>query len=95
MSDDNNRHIIKVGHSRKPHLFFFTGFISCLVAGLIATGHCEAVVAGGVELLSDLPIRHSRKMRKTMMALNKAKTFSQRLSLISSIRPAHFYPEVY
>uniref|UniRef100_A0A672T835 Trifunctional enzyme subunit beta, mitochondrial n=1 Tax=Sinocyclocheilus grahami TaxID=75366 RepID=A0A672T835_SINGR len=51
--------------------------------GLIAAGQCDAVVAGGVEFMSDVPIRHSRKMRKTMLSLNKAKTLGARLSLLS------------
>uniref|UniRef100_A0A672TA32 Trifunctional enzyme subunit beta, mitochondrial n=1 Tax=Sinocyclocheilus grahami TaxID=75366 RepID=A0A672TA32_SINGR len=50
--------------------------------GLIAAGQCDAVVAGGVEFMSDVPIRHSRKMRKTMLSLNKAKTLGARLSLL-------------
>uniref|UniRef100_A0A672IQQ4 Trifunctional enzyme subunit beta, mitochondrial n=1 Tax=Salarias fasciatus TaxID=181472 RepID=A0A672IQQ4_SALFA len=62
--------------------------------GLIAAGQCDAVVAGGVEFMSDVPIRHSRKMRKTMLSLNKAKTLGQRLSLIGSIRMAHLSPEL-
>ncbi|TKS76355.1 Trifunctional enzyme subunit beta, mitochondrial TP-beta 3-ketoacyl-CoA thiolase [Collichthys lucidus] len=62
--------------------------------GLIASGQCDAVVAGGVEFMSDVPIRHSRKMRKTMLSLNKAKTLGQRLSLIGSIRMAHLSPEL-
>uniref|UniRef100_A0AAX7V223 Trifunctional enzyme subunit beta, mitochondrial n=1 Tax=Astatotilapia calliptera TaxID=8154 RepID=A0AAX7V223_ASTCA len=65
---------------------------SCV--GLIAAGQCDAVVAGGVEFMSDVPIRHSRKMRKTMLSLNKAKTLGQRLSLIGSIRLAHLSPEL-
>lgn len=44
--------------------------------------------------MSDVPIRHSRKMRKTMLSLNKAKTLGQRLGLIGSIRLAHLTPEV-
>lgn len=44
--------------------------------------------------MSDVPIRHSRKMRKTMLSLNKAKTIGQRLSLLGSIRLAHLSPEV-
>ncbi|XP_064197342.1 trifunctional enzyme subunit beta, mitochondrial [Anguilla rostrata] len=63
-------------------------------AGLIAAGQCDAVVAGGVEFMSDVPIRHSRKMRKTMLSLNKAKTLSQRLSLLGSIRLSHLSPEL-
>lgn len=62
--------------------------------GLIASGQCDAVVAGGVEFMSDVPIRHSRKMRKAMLSLNKAKTMGQKLSLISRIRPAYFTPEL-
>lgn len=65
-----------------------------LAVGLIAAGQCDAVVAGGVEFMSDVPIRHSRKMRKTMLSLNKAKTVGQRLGLIGSIRLAHLAPEV-
>ncbi|KAM3860896.1 trifunctional enzyme subunit beta, mitochondrial [Diretmus argenteus] len=63
-------------------------------AGLIAAGQCDAIVAGGVEFMSDVPIRHSRKMRKTMLSLNKAKSLGQRLSLIGSIRLAHLSPEL-
>uniref|UniRef100_A0A8C2CP36 Trifunctional enzyme subunit beta, mitochondrial n=1 Tax=Cyprinus carpio TaxID=7962 RepID=A0A8C2CP36_CYPCA len=62
--------------------------------GLIAAGQCDAVVAGGVEFMSDVPIRHSRKMRKTMLSLNKAKTLGARLSLLGSIRLAHLSPEL-
>uniref|UniRef100_A0A673CFM6 Trifunctional enzyme subunit beta, mitochondrial n=1 Tax=Sphaeramia orbicularis TaxID=375764 RepID=A0A673CFM6_9TELE len=62
--------------------------------GMIAAGQCDAVVAGGVEFMSDVPIRHSRKMRKTMLSLNKAKTLGQRLGLIGSIRLAHLAPEL-
>lgn len=66
-----------------------------LAVGLIAAGQCDVVVAGGVEFMSDVPIRHSRKMRKTMLSLNKAKTLGQRLGLIGSIRLAHLTPEVH
>ncbi|XP_060739760.1 trifunctional enzyme subunit beta, mitochondrial [Tachysurus vachellii] len=62
--------------------------------GLIAAGQCDTVVAGGVEFMSDVPIRHSRRMRKTMLSLNKAKTLGARLSLLSSIRLAHLTPEL-
>ncbi|KAM9317212.1 LOW QUALITY PROTEIN: trifunctional enzyme subunit beta, mitochondrial-like [Gastrophryne carolinensis] len=61
---------------------------------LIASGQCELVVAGGVEFMSDVPIRHSRIMRKTMLSLNKAKTLSQRLTLLSKLHPDYFAPEL-
>ncbi|XP_075451463.1 trifunctional enzyme subunit beta, mitochondrial isoform X2 [Ascaphus truei] len=62
--------------------------------GLIASGQCDVVVAGGVEFMSDIPIRHSRKMRKTLLGLNRAKSLGQRLSLVSRIRPDYFAPEL-
>ncbi|XP_064411601.1 trifunctional enzyme subunit beta, mitochondrial [Latimeria chalumnae] len=62
--------------------------------GLIAAGQCEVVIAGGVEFMSDVPIRHSRKMRMTMLSLNKAKTLGQRLALLSRFRPNFLAPEL-
>jgi acetyl-CoA acyltransferase len=50
--------------------------------GLIATGTYETIVCGGVEFMSDVPIRHSRKMRSLMLKANKAKTVGQKLSLL-------------
>lgn len=41
--------------------------------GLIATGTYDVVVAGGVEFMSDVPIRHSRKMRSLMLKANKVR----------------------
>lgn len=54
----------------------------------------DVVIAGGVELMSDVPIRHSRKMRKILLGFSRAKGLGQKLSLISKIRPDYFAPEV-
>ncbi|XP_035451695.1 trifunctional enzyme subunit beta, mitochondrial [Spodoptera frugiperda] len=62
--------------------------------GMIAAGAYDIIVAGGVEFMSDVPIRHSRKMRSLLLRLNRAKTPAQRLSLIASIRPDFFAPEL-
>lgn len=62
--------------------------------GLIACGVYDVIVAGGVEFMSDVPIRHSRNMRSLMLRANKAKTLPQKLSLLASIRPSYFAPEV-
>lgn len=62
--------------------------------GLIASGVYDVIVAGGVEFMSDIPIRHSRPMRNLMLKANKAKTLPQTLSLLASIRPGHFAPDV-
>ncbi|XP_014789695.1 trifunctional enzyme subunit beta, mitochondrial [Octopus bimaculoides] len=63
--------------------------------GLIASGNCDAVIAGGVEFLSDAPIRLSRKMRKLLLSLNKAKKLPQKLSLISQmLTPSSLTPDL-
>lgn len=62
--------------------------------GLIATGTYDAIVCGGVEFMSDVPIRHSRKMRSLMLKASKAKTLGQRLSLLSTFRPSFLTPEL-
>lgn len=62
--------------------------------GYINSGAYDVVVAGGVEFMSDIPIRHSRAMRSLMLRANKAKTPMQKLSLLATIRPGHFVPDV-
>lgn len=37
----------------------------------IAAGQNDVVVAGGVDFMSDVPIRVSRKFRKALLAFNK------------------------
>ncbi|XP_030760048.1 trifunctional enzyme subunit beta, mitochondrial [Sitophilus oryzae] len=62
--------------------------------GLINSGVYEMIVAGGVEFMSDIPIRHSRKMRSLLLRANKAKTPQQKLALLASLRPDFFIPEL-
>ncbi|KOB68057.1 Trifunctional enzyme beta subunit (Tp-beta), partial [Operophtera brumata] len=59
----------------------------------ISSNQAITTVAGGVEFMSDVPIRHSRKMRSLLLRLNRAKTPAQRLSLLATIRPDFFAPE--
>lgn len=54
--------------------------------GLINSGVYEMIVAGGVETMSDVPIRHSKKMRSLMLRASKAKTVQQKLALLATIR---------
>lgn len=44
--------------------------------------------------MSDVPIRHSRKMRSLMLRANKAKTAGQKLGLLSTFRPNFLIPEL-
>ena len=50
--------------------------ISRILSGMayIGSGQCDSVIAGGVEFMSDPPIRHSRKMRNTLFRASKAKS---------------------
>lgn len=51
--------------------------------GWFVSGHFDAIVGGGVEFMLNIAIRHSRKIRKMILDLNKAKTLGQPLSLTS------------
>ena len=65
---------------------------TCL--GLMNAGVYDVCIAGGVEFMSDVPIRHSRKMRQLLMKVPKAKTLGAKLSLLGEIRPDFLAPEL-
>merc|ERR1711892_1145693 len=65
---------------------------TCL--GMMTMGVYDVCIAGGVEFMSDVPIRHSRKMRQLMLSANKAKTVGAKLGLLSKIRPDYLAPEL-
>ena len=53
------------------------------------------MIAGGVDFMSDVPIRYPRSMRKLMLSLNRAKSTPQRLGLMAKmLSPKNFAPEV-
>merc|ERR1712088_928523 len=64
---------------------------TCL--GYMSQGVYDVCIAGGVEFMSDVPIRHSRKMRSLMLSANKAKTMGAKLGLLATLRPDYFAPE--
>ena len=45
-----------------------------IAVGLIISGQCDVVMVGGVELICDIPIYHSRKM---VLEFSKTKTLGQ------------------
>jgi len=65
---------------------------TCL--GLMNMGVYDVCIAGGVEFMSDVPIRHSRKMRQLLLKVPKAKTLGAKLSLLAEIRPNFLAPEL-
>merc|ERR1719447_1772077 len=65
---------------------------TCL--GLMTASVYDVCIAGGVEFMSDVPIRHSRKMRQLLMKTPKAKTVGAKLSLLGELRPSYLAPEL-
>jgi len=58
----------------------------------IVQGHAEVVLAGGVETLSDVPILHSRRFSRTLVAASKARSLGERLRLFARVRPRDLVP---
>lgn len=65
---------------------------SCVEA--ILSGHAEVAIAGGVEMMSDVPILWNRSARKLLIDLSKAKGLGRKLATFLRVRPKHFVPEV-
>jgi acetyl-CoA acyltransferase len=61
-------------------------------ADQIMLGHADAVIAGGVESLSDIPILHSRRMSQILVDASKAKSLGQRVAAFARIRPRDLIP---
>lgn len=49
--------------------------------GLLASGQASVAIAGGVEFMSDVPIRHNRYMRSLMFELNRKKATADKISI--------------
>ncbi|KIH63876.1 acetyl-CoA C-acetyltransferase [Ancylostoma duodenale] len=62
--------------------------------GMLATGNAKAIIAGGVELLSDVPIRYNRKARKAMLGMQKAKAVADKLKIGGDIVMNLLSPEL-
>ncbi|KRX92469.1 Trifunctional enzyme subunit beta, mitochondrial, partial [Trichinella pseudospiralis] len=62
---------------------------SCLES--IRSGVCEVALAGGVESMSDVPIRLGRRLRCGMLDLSRAKSMPQKLKILSGLlNPANW-----
>jgi acetyl-CoA acyltransferase len=58
----------------------------------IMVGNSDTIVAGGVEVLSDVPMLLSKRMRNALLAASKAKTMGGRVKALAGIRPRDFAP---
>jgi acetyl-CoA acyltransferase len=61
-------------------------------ADQIALGHADTILAGGVELLSDVPILHSRRFSQVLVEANKAKSIGARVAAFGRVRPRDLMP---
>jgi len=60
----------------------------------IRAGQGTAFIAGGVESMSDVPIRFSRALRKRMIASQKVKSFPGYMKLLTGLTPGDLAPEL-
>ncbi|MEM7052005.1 MAG: acetyl-CoA C-acyltransferase FadI [Acidobacteriota bacterium] len=61
-------------------------------AEAILKGECDVVLAGGAESLSNVPIRFSSNAAHRFMELAKAKSVSDKLAIVSKLRPKDLAP---
>lgn len=61
-------------------------------ADQIMFGHADVILAGGVEVLSDVPILHTRKFAQVLVAASKAKSLAERLGIFAQVRPRDLVP---
>lgn len=55
-------------------------------ADTIALGKADVILAGGVEVLSDVPIQYGRRFRDALFAASKARTAAERLRAFRNVR---------
>ena len=63
-------------------------------AQMIERGDAGIVIAGGVEILSDVPMLLSRPLREALMAASKARSVPARIRALANVRPRHLAPVV-
>jgi acetyl-CoA acyltransferase len=62
-------------------------------ADQIALGHADCAIAGGAESISDAPIFASRRLAQKLVELSRARSLTQRLSILASLKLADLRPE--
>jgi len=63
-------------------------------AETIGRGYADVVVAGGVEVLSDVPMLLSKRLRNALAAAAKARSVPERVRTLAGIRPRDLAPTV-
>jgi len=60
----------------------------------IGSGRCSAVIVGGVENMSQMPLIYSEEMTELFVNVMKSKTMGDKLSALSSFRPPFLSPVI-
>src|ERR1700722_721724 len=63
-------------------------------ANEIWNGEAKIILVGGTESMSNFPILFRKKMRDWLRNFSKAKSFKEKLLIISKFRPAFLSPEI-
>jgi acetyl-CoA acyltransferase len=61
-------------------------------AETILNGYADVIIAGGVEVLSDVPMLLSRSLRDALVSASRARSVTGRLRALGGIRPKHLAP---
>src|SRR5207248_8970823 len=64
------------------------------VANKVALGQIECGIAGGVDTASDAPIEVNEDLRQLLLEINRTKSSSGRLRLLTRLRPGQVVPEI-
>jgi acetyl-CoA acyltransferase len=62
------------------------------VTEAIQRGHVDVGIAGGAESLSDVPILHSRRMARALVAASRARSLGERVKTFAGLRPRDLKP---
>jgi acetyl-CoA acetyltransferase family protein len=60
----------------------------------ISSGDADAIIAGGVESMSNIPFLYSRESQEIFTEVFTARDLGKRLAAASRFRPKHFKPEI-
>lgn len=61
-------------------------------AEAIARGYADVMIAGGVEVLSDVPMLLGRRLRDALVAASRARSMQARLKALARVRPKDLTP---
>jgi acetyl-CoA acetyltransferase family protein len=60
----------------------------------ISTGQIDGAIAGGVEVMSDIPIRFRKPFRQKLLETQKYRKPTDWLKFFKGLRPSHLLPEI-